>query len=41
MGDDMESKKKHNPHGVGLGLLISNTIAKNLKPFNLYNNNSL
>lgn len=32
MMEDMESKTKHNPNGVGLGLLISNIIAKNLKP---------
>ncbi|EAS03329.1 ATPase, histidine kinase-, DNA gyrase B (macronuclear) [Tetrahymena thermophila SB210] len=30
--DDTESQTKNNPQGVGLGLMISNTIAKNLKP---------
>ncbi|KAL4476018.1 hypothetical protein ABPG72_007904 [Tetrahymena utriculariae] len=30
--DDNESQAKNNPQGVGLGLMISNTIAKNLKP---------
>ncbi|KAL4432481.1 hypothetical protein ABPG74_013335 [Tetrahymena malaccensis] len=30
--DDIESQAQNNPQGVGLGLMISNTIAKNLKP---------
>jgi hypothetical protein len=29
--EDFKSKTKNNPQGVGLGLMISNNIAKNLK----------
>lgn len=32
VAEDHESKALHNPNGVGLGLLISNTIVKTLKP---------
>lgn len=32
VAEDQESKMLHNPSGVGLGLLISNTIVKALKP---------